>query len=148
VFATDATDAVRELAAAESIAWLARPFAEGDVDGAWLVVTATGDPEVQRRATAAAETRRTFVIAVDDLPNATAYSGALVRRPPFTIAISSSGETPALTRLVREILEDVLPPEDWVEHAKAIRARWIASGTPFGERFGELVRELAARHKV
>jgi hypothetical protein len=49
--------------------------------------------------------------------------------------------------LLREIIEQVLPPDDWIEHAKAIRAQWIASGTPFGERFGILVRELAARSK-
>lgn len=147
VVAPEATEAVRHLARAEAVDWHARPFTEGDVDGAWLIVAATGDAAVQRRVTAAADARQTFVIAVDNRANATAWSGAIVSRPPFTVAISSSGETPALTRLVREIIEHVLPPDDWVEHAKELRARWIASGTPFGERFGLLVRELAARSK-
>jgi siroheme synthase-like protein len=147
VVAPEATDAVRQLAAEGAVEWHARAFGRGDVDGAWLVVAATGDAEVQRQVTAEADARQTFVIAVDDIANATAYSGAIVERPPFTVAISSSGETPALTRLLREIIEQVLPPEDWVEHAKATRARWAASQTPFAERFGDLVRELAARRK-
>jgi len=69
----------------------------------------------------------------------------LLRRAPFTVAISSSGEVPALSRLLREILEDILPEADWVDHAKRLRASWIARGTPIGERFGELVRAFAAR---
>ncbi len=142
VVAPEATAELQRLARAGDVQWHARAFADADVDGAWLVVAATSDAAAQQRVAAAAEARRVFVIAVDDPPNASAYSGAVVRRSPFTIAISSSGETPALTRLVREVIEHVLPPDDWVEHAKKLRARWLAAGTPMGERFGELVREL------
>jgi uroporphyrin-III C-methyltransferase/precorrin-2 dehydrogenase/sirohydrochlorin ferrochelatase len=147
VVAPDASEAVRRLADTGAIEWRPRRFVETDADGAWLAIAATPDPEVQRQVAAACEARRTFVVAVDDPAHASAYSGAIVRRPPFTVAISSSGETPALTRLVREIIEHVLPADDWIQHAKAIRAQWIADGTPFGERFGLLVRELAARAK-
>lgn len=143
VVAPEATAGLQRLARAGDVTWHARAFAEADVDEAWLVFAATSDPAAQRRVAAAAEARRVFVIAVDDPPNASAYSGAVVRRSPFTIAISSSGETPALTRLVREVIEHVLPSDAWVEHAKKLRARWLAAGTPMGERFGELVRELA-----
>jgi uroporphyrin-III C-methyltransferase / precorrin-2 dehydrogenase / sirohydrochlorin ferrochelatase len=147
VVAPEATEGVRALAAAGSIEWIARPFEERDVDGAWIVVAATSDGAAQERVSAAASTRRVFVIAVDDPAHASAYSGAVVTRPPFTIAISSSGATPALTRLVREIIEHVLPGDDWIDHAKRLRAKWLASGTPMGERFGELVRELANHAK-
>ena len=88
-----------------------------------------------------------FCVAVDDPPNATAYSGAVVRRAPFTIAISSSGAAPALTRLVREMVEQVLPGEEWVAHAQQLRERWKSEGTPMADRFAELVRELAARER-
>jgi uroporphyrin-III C-methyltransferase / precorrin-2 dehydrogenase / sirohydrochlorin ferrochelatase len=145
VVAPHATAGIQELARGGAIAWHARPFEEADADGVWLVVTATGDPAVEARVAEAAENRRTFVIAVDDPMHASAYSGSVVRRPPFTIAISSSGATPALTRLLREIVEQVLPGQEWVEHAKVLRARWMAARTPPEERFGELVRELKLR---
>jgi uroporphyrin-III C-methyltransferase/precorrin-2 dehydrogenase/sirohydrochlorin ferrochelatase len=145
VVAPAATTSVQQWAEEGRIAWHSRPFEAADADLAWLVIAATSDPEVQRRAALAADERRLFVLAVDDIANATAYSGAIVRRAPFTVAISSSGETPALTRLLREIIEQVLPPADWVARAKELRAEWIASGTPAAARFGELVRDFAAR---
>lgn len=142
-----ATDELQGLAEQAQIEWRARRFEEGDVDDAWLVVSATGDADTQRRVAAAAEARRVFLLAVDDPPNATAYSGAVVQRLPFLIAISSSGEAPGLTRIVREIVEQVLPGDDWIEHAKTLRKAWIADGTPMGERFGALVRDLKERAK-
>ncbi|HLK38705.1 MAG TPA: bifunctional precorrin-2 dehydrogenase/sirohydrochlorin ferrochelatase [Polyangiaceae bacterium] len=148
VVAPRATDRIREWSGSGAVVWLGRRFEDPDADGAWLVVAATGDPTVEATVAEAAERRRAFVIAVDDPLHASAYSGSVVRRPPFTLAISSSGATPALTRLVREIVEQVLPGEDWVEHAKALRARWLASRTPPEQRFGELVRELKLRDKA
>jgi siroheme synthase-like protein len=145
VVAPSATEAVRRLAREGRVEWREGPFEEGDADGAWLVIAATSDPDAQRAAAAAALSRRVFVIAVDDPGNASAYSGAVVERPPFTVAISSSGSTPALTRLLREIIEDLLPGDAWVEHAKRLRAAWRAEGTPMGDRFAELVRAFKHR---
>lgn len=145
VVAPRAAPEIHRLAQTGRIEWRPREFEEGDVDAAWLVVASTPDPAVQRRIADCAEARQTFLIAVDDVANSTAYSGAIVRRAPFTIAVSSSGATPALTRLVREIIEHVLPPEEWIEHARRLRAKWLEQGTPMGERFAELVRELAAK---
>ena len=145
IVAPEATAELQRLAAEGLLSWTARRFEERDVDCAWLVVAATGQPETQRRVAAAAEERRIFLLAVDDPSNASAYSGAIVRRPPFQVAISSSGAAPALTRVLREIIEQVLPGDGWVEHARALREKWIADGTPVGERFGALVRDLKER---
>jgi hypothetical protein len=49
--------------------------------------------------------------------------------------------------LLREIIEEVLPNPDWVAHAQALRAQWIATAKPVGERFGDLVREFGSRAK-
>ena len=143
--APEATAELRRMADERVLEWAPRRFEERDLEGVWLVVAATGDVETQRRIAAGAEARRLFLLAVDDPANASAYSGAVVRRRPFLIAISSSGATPALTRLLREIIEQMLPGDSWIGHAKALRERWIADGTPIGERFGSLVRELKER---
>jgi siroheme synthase-like protein len=145
--APEASAELRRLAQDATIEWRTRRFEPKDADGAWLAFAATSDPDVQRAVAAAANERRLFLVASDDLANSSAYSGAIVRRAPFTIAISSSGATPALTRLLREIIEEVLPNPDWVAHAQALRAQWISSARPIGERFGDLVRELANRTK-
>jgi siroheme synthase (precorrin-2 oxidase/ferrochelatase) len=72
-----------------------------------------------------------------------AYFAATVRRPPITVAISTAGETPALARLVREIVEGVLPADRWIAAARALRARWRAEGTPMEDRFPSLVAAIS-----
>jgi siroheme synthase-like protein len=145
VVAPLATDTVAALASEGAIVWERRRFEEGDLDGAWLVMAATGDAAVQRRIADGCAARRVFCVAIDDIDNASAYSAAVVRRAPFTIAISSSGESPAVARLLREILEQVLPDAEWIDAARALREKWRADGTPFGSRFGELVRAFSER---
>ncbi len=125
----------------------ARAFAEADVVEAWLVVAATDDAEVQRHAKTSADRARVFCIAVDDPKNASAYGGGVVRRGPVTIAVSTSGEAPALARLVREIVEQLLPDDDFVETARALREKWKTEGTPMGSRFAELVRAFKDQAK-
>jgi siroheme synthase-like protein len=143
--APEATAELQRLAGESRIEWRARPFSSSDADGAWLIVAATDDAAVQKRVAAAGEAGCTFVLAVDDPRHATAYGAALVRRPPFVVAISSSGATPALSRLVREIIEGALPGDDWIARAKELRGRWKAEGTPVNERFAALVRDFKGR---
>jgi uroporphyrin-III C-methyltransferase/precorrin-2 dehydrogenase/sirohydrochlorin ferrochelatase len=145
VVAPVASPAIEKLAAEGKVMHVQRPFMESDVDGAWLVVAATNDAEVQARVCEAAERARTFAIAVDDPPNGSAYSASVIRRGPITVAISSSGEAPALSRLLREVLEQALPETEWIEAARALRQKWQAEGTPMSSRFGELVRLFKER---
>jgi siroheme synthase-like protein len=126
---------LREDAAAGRLAVAQRPFAEADVEGAWFVVAAaTGD--VNRAVAAAAEARRTFVLAVDDPAAATAYGAGIVRRGGVTLAVSTDGRAPALAGLLREGLEAVLPDdlESWTVEAERQRALWKAAGVPMAER--------------
>jgi uroporphyrin-III C-methyltransferase/precorrin-2 dehydrogenase/sirohydrochlorin ferrochelatase len=113
------------LAAAGTIAVASRPFAESDVEGAWFVVAAA-TPEVNRAVSAAAEARRTFVLAVDDPASASAYGAGVVRRGGVTVAVSTDGRAPALAGLLREGLEAVLPDEleSWTDEAARQRRLW------------------------
>lgn len=140
-----APDVCEAIAADERIVKERRGFEESDVDDAWLVIAATDDPMTQKRACEAAETAHLFCVAVDDPPNGSAYSASVIRRGPFTVAISSTGEAPALSRLLREVLEQALPEEDWLDQAKTLRERWKREGTPMTSRFAELVRAFKER---
>ena len=109
----------------------------------WLVVAAA-TPEVNRAVAEAAEARRIFVNAVDDPPNATAYLGGVVRRDGVTVAISTSGEAPAIAGLLREGL-DVLLPADlaaWMETARESRTSWKRDGVPMERRRPLLLEAL------
>jgi siroheme synthase-like protein len=122
-----------------------RPFRPEDLDGAWYVVAAA-PPEVNREVAAAAHARGIFVNAVDDIENASAYAGAVLRRAGVTIALSTDGEAPALAGLMREGLEAVLPDDldAWMTCARDARRRWLADGVPMAERRPLLLEALAA----
>jgi len=134
--------AIRDRAAA-NLTLVERGFTAGDLDGArWVVAAAT--PEVNREVAAAAAARGQFVNAVDDVASASAYLGAVVRRGPALLAISTGGLAPALAGLIREALEAVLPHdlERWIEVARAARADWKRAGTPIAERRPLLLRAI------
>ena len=120
-----------------------REFHEADLDDAWLVVAAA-TPEVNRKVAAAAEARRIFVNAVDDPPNATAYLGGVVRRDGVTVAISTSGEAPAIAGLLREGLDALLPSDlsAWMATAREARLEWRRAGVPMEQRRPALLDAL------
>jgi len=141
VVAKTATPAVSAMPVALSL----RPFEPADIDGAWLVIAATADAATQKTVCDLAAAARIFAVAIDDPPNGSAYSASVVRRGPFTVAISSSGEAPALSRLLREVIEQALPAEDWIDAARALRETWKRDGTPMASRFPDLLRAFKER---
>jgi siroheme synthase-like protein len=120
-----------------------REFRSSDLDGAWLVVAAA-TREVNRTVADAARPRRVFVNAADDPENASAFLSGVVRRGGVTIAVSTSGDAPALTALVREALDAVLPSDlaAWTDVAREARAGWRRDGVPMGERRPLLLQAL------
>jgi uroporphyrin-III C-methyltransferase/precorrin-2 dehydrogenase/sirohydrochlorin ferrochelatase len=128
-----------------SLAVLQRPFAPSDLDDAWFAVAAA-TPEVNRAVADAAEARHIFVNAVDDPVNATAFLSGVVRRNGVTIAISTSGDAPALTALLREGLDALLPRDlaAWIWRARAERVAWKRDGVPMDARKPKLLRALNA----
>jgi uroporphyrin-III C-methyltransferase/precorrin-2 dehydrogenase/sirohydrochlorin ferrochelatase len=131
-----------------SMAIVRRAFLPSDLDGVWLAVAAA-TPEVNRAVAEAAMQRRVFVNAVDDPDNGTAYMGGVVRREDVTIAISTGGDAPGLTSLLREALDAVLPSDlhDWMETARAQRIGWRRDGVPMAARKPLLLRALNALYR-
>jgi siroheme synthase-like protein len=139
-----APEIVTEIAAAP-VETVRRPFVPTDLEGMSFVVAAA-PPDVNREVAAAAHARGLFVNAVDDMANATAYMGAIVRRAGVTMALSTDGEAPALAGLMREALEALLPDDldAWVTCAQAARRDWLARGVPMAERRPLLLEALVA----
>jgi uroporphyrin-III C-methyltransferase / precorrin-2 dehydrogenase / sirohydrochlorin ferrochelatase len=126
-----------------------RAFVPSDLDDAWLVVAAA-TPDVNREVARAADERRVFVNAVDDPANASAYMSGVVRRDGVTIAISTSGDAPALSGLLREALDAVLPRElgEWVGEARRQRVVWRRSRVPIEKRRPLLLRALNRLYRL
>jgi uroporphyrin-III C-methyltransferase / precorrin-2 dehydrogenase / sirohydrochlorin ferrochelatase len=126
-----------------------RRFTASDLDGVAFVVAAA-TPEANREVAAEADARGIFVNAVDDVRNASAYLGGVVRRDGVTIAISTDGEAPALAGLLREAIDALLPRDlqRWMRRAKEIRREWIAGSVPMSERRPLLLQALVDLYKV
>jgi uroporphyrin-III C-methyltransferase / precorrin-2 dehydrogenase / sirohydrochlorin ferrochelatase len=120
-----------------------REFSPADLDAAWLVVAAA-TPDVNRAVASAAEARRIFVNAVDDPANATAFLSGVVRRDGVTVAISTSGDAPGLTALLREAMDAILPRDigRWMEEARRVRAAWKRDQVPMDARKPLLLETL------
>jgi precorrin-2 dehydrogenase/sirohydrochlorin ferrochelatase len=104
-----APEAVPELVAYAregSIRWERRAYRSSDLEGALLVVAATGDTEVNITVHEDAERRQMLVNVVDVPPLCNFILPAIVRTGPLAIAISTAGASPALAkRMKREIAE-------------------------------------------
>jgi uroporphyrin-III C-methyltransferase/precorrin-2 dehydrogenase/sirohydrochlorin ferrochelatase len=120
-----------------------REFAPADLDGKWFVVAAA-PAEVNGAVARAAGERRIFVNAVDDTEAASAYLGGVLRRGDVTLAISTDGRAPALSGLLREALEALVPEdiESWAQLAQDLRKHWKADGVAIARRRPLLLRAL------
>ncbi len=93
------------------LAHLPRAYAAGDLAGAYLVIAATDDPEVNHAVHAEAEARGVLVNVVDDPPYCGFILPSILRRGDLVVAVSTSGNAPALAVRIRERIERELGSE-------------------------------------
>jgi siroheme synthase-like protein len=100
-----AHEALAELAREGSIRWERRAYAgPADLEGAFLVIAATDETDVNIAVFEDAERRAMLVNVVDVPPLCNFILPAIVRTGPLAIAISTAGASPALAkRMKREI---------------------------------------------
>jgi len=88
-----------------------RPFHPGDTAGAWLVVAATGNPEVDRSVAKEVQ-EHGGLVCVSGWPElGNVRFPAEVRRGSITVGITTDGASPALARHLRQNLVEWIGPE-------------------------------------
>ena len=65
--------------ATPELRWTARPYRDGDLDGAWYAIACTDDPAVNAAVAAEAERARVFCVRADDAPAGSAVTPAVGR---------------------------------------------------------------------
>ncbi|WP_049570065.1 uroporphyrinogen-III C-methyltransferase [Streptomyces sp. SBT349] len=101
------TPSVQAMADAGELSWARRPYRPGDLDGAWYVLIATDDPEVNAAASAEAEERRVWCVRSDDAEAATAWTPATGRSDGVTVAVLT-GRDPRRSAAVRDAVVEGL----------------------------------------
>ena len=111
VIAPQAEPRVAALARTGALRWNRRAYRDGDLDGAFLVIAATAEPQVNRQVWAEAHARGCLVNVVD-VPELCDYiTPSIVRRGKLTIAVSTQGAAPAFAAVMRRYLERLLGDE-------------------------------------
>ena len=88
-----------------------RPYERGEAARYQLVVTATGDGDVDAAVHADAEEAGVWVNSADDPEHCSVVLPAVWRQGPVTVAVSSGGESPALSTWLRSRVAEALGPE-------------------------------------
>jgi uroporphyrin-III C-methyltransferase / precorrin-2 dehydrogenase / sirohydrochlorin ferrochelatase len=146
VVAPEAREEIRSLAAEGRLEWVRRSFAPADLDGAFIAIAATDQPEVNAAVYQAAVERGILCNSVDDIPHCDFFFGSIVRRGALQIAISTSGESPAFAQRVRREIDAQISPDigPWLTELGAQR-REILATHPAGEERKALLHQLAQR---
>lgn len=93
------------------IAHVARPYAEGDLDGVSLAFAATDDPAVNGRVAADARLLGALVNVADDPAAGSFHTVGAVRRGDLLLTVSTGGQSPAFAAYLRAELAERYGPE-------------------------------------
>lgn len=99
------THKLRALLEAKRIEHRPRGYQQGDLEGAFVVIAATDDPDVNGEVWQEAQERRLLINVVDDPQRCNFFAPSVVRRGDLTISICTGGQDPALSARLRQELE-------------------------------------------
>jgi precorrin-2 dehydrogenase / sirohydrochlorin ferrochelatase len=106
-----AVEEVKQMHARGLLQWECRGFEPGDLEGCFLVIGATDNPEVNRQVFDIAEQAGMLANIVDVPELCNFIVPSVMRRGDFQVAVSSGGASPVLAREVRRRLEKSFGPQ-------------------------------------
>jgi siroheme synthase-like protein len=100
------TDGLRDLLTQGAIRHVAREYRGGDRAGYDLVFVATDNSEINAAVSSEARSLRVWVNSADDPDHCDFILPAVIRRGDLAVAVSTGGVSPAVTRAIREELDE------------------------------------------
>jgi precorrin-2 dehydrogenase len=107
----DLTPHLQDLVKQNRITYLSRTYQPGDLTGAFIVICATDQAEINHQVWQEASANNQLVNVVDDTPRCNFIAPSILRKGDLTIAISTSGKAPAMAVRLKERLQRELGPE-------------------------------------
>jgi precorrin-2 dehydrogenase/sirohydrochlorin ferrochelatase len=149
VITLEATETVHQWAQDGKITLELRAFTETDLAETFLAVIATSSRALNGSIYREAQRRGVLCNVVDVPEYCDFYYPAVVRRGDLQIAISTNGQSPSLSRKLREQLERQFGPgyAEWVAELGETRRLVLASDLD-PQRKGDLLRSLASREAL
>jgi len=145
VVAPEATTQVQAWANEKKLEWHGRVWEAEDLEGMLLVVGATSSRELHQQIYEEARRRGVLCNIVDVPELCDFYYPAVVQRGALQIAISTSGQSPALAQRLRKELENQFGTEyaGWLNHLGEERDKLMSSKMDPEER-KRLLHDLAS----
>jgi precorrin-2 dehydrogenase/sirohydrochlorin ferrochelatase len=100
------TEELRRLFTQGAIRHLAREHRSGDLTGYEMAFVAMDDPELNAAACREARSRYVLVNSADDPAQCDFILPAVIRRGDLVVAVSTGGVSPAVTRVIREEINE------------------------------------------
>ena len=110
--------------AIDGITLTLREFRDEDLDGAWYVIAATDDPDVNAAIVAGAERRRVFCVRADIAVEGTAVTPATFEYEGLAVGVLAGGEhrrSAGIRTAIREALQQGVIAEDAGEAAGVVK---------------------------
>jgi precorrin-2 dehydrogenase / sirohydrochlorin ferrochelatase len=135
---------MEELASKGRVILFKRRAEPNDLTGVFLIIAATDDGEVNASLAMKAREESILVNAVDNPAQCDFISGAVLRRGPLRIAVSTSGCGPLIAASIRRDLEELYDESfgNYVECAGELRECILSENRP-RERKDEAIHWLA-----
>lgn len=114
------TEHLERLAHARTIKYLRRTYRRGDLEGAFLVIGATDNSELNAIIYQEACQKNILVNIVDDPEKCSFVVPSVVDRGDLLISISTSGSCPALAKRLRKKLQEEFG-EEYVDYLKLLQ---------------------------
>jgi len=111
VIAPELSSHLNNLAEQKQITYISRKYQPGDLAGAFMVICATDQAEINHQVWQEATANHQLVNVVDDTPRCNFIAPSILRKGDLTIAISTSGKAPALAVRLKERFQRELGPE-------------------------------------
>lgn len=113
VIAPGVSDEIGQLAEAGEVAWIQKEYQEGDLDGAFLVVSATDDQDTNTRIVEEAARKGLLVCDASSASRSQVIFGALHESHGVTLAVFTDGRDPSLARRTRDRIAEL--ENEWKE---------------------------------
>ena len=107
IVSPELTGGLEKLVEQGQVVHIKRNYRQGDLDGFFIVVAATSDPEVNGKIYLEAEDSGILINSVDDPENCSFFVPSSIRRGDFQVSISTSGKAPYFAKKVRKFLENM-----------------------------------------
>jgi len=123
VISKDISNSMQELCAKYQIPFTIKNYEKGDVNGYDIVIIAVDSLELQKDIFEETRSSRILCNAVDSVDYCDFIFPSFIKEGDLTIAVSTSGASPAMAKYLRRYIQKILPSNisDFLKEMKSLR---------------------------